>query len=161
MNTRHYKTVWSKLRKVLKYLTKHCLKSSEYNAPCISTKTQVTDTHRLQPMQSQCLSPRPSVPVPSPLATGYCFQQLFCFSSHRCALQLFSLTLEGTGGDPLHFTVQIVLVPLQIRCLGKGLGAGATHKRLFLSVSPLMVLEVGLVLKALSHMWHPNGLSLL
>jgi hypothetical protein len=25
-------------------------------------------------------------------------------------------------------------VPLQIQCLGKGLGAGATHKRLFLCV---------------------------
>lgn len=86
-----------------------------------------------------------SVPVPVPLATGYRFQLLLCFCSHRCRLQLFCLALDGTGGNLLPFTVHIVLMPFQIRRLGKCLGAGATHKRLFPSVSSFMILEVRLV----------------
>ena len=35
-------------------------------------------------------------------------------SGRRCGLQLFCLTLDGTGGDLYPLTVHIVLMPLQV-----------------------------------------------
>lgn len=55
-------------------------------------------------------------------------------------------TLHGTGGDLLPLTGHIVLLLLQIKCLGESLGAGATHGG-FVIVPLLVVLEVGLVLE--------------
>lgn len=56
-------------------------------------------------------------------------------------------TLHGTGGDLLPLIGHIVLLLLQIKCLGESLGAGATHEGLLVIVPLLMVLEVGLVLE--------------
>lgn len=96
-------------------------------------------------MQSQSPGLRQSGPVPAPLAAGDGFQLLLRFGGHGGRLQLFCLALDGTGGDLLPLTVHIVLVPFQIGRLGKRLGARATDKRLFPSVSSFMIFEVGLV----------------
>lgn len=96
-------------------------------------------------MQPQSPGLRHRAPSRSPLAAGYCLQLLLRLSGHGCSLQLFCLTLDGARGNLLPFTVHIVLMPFQIGCLGKCLGAGATHKRLLPSVSSFMIFEVGLV----------------
>ena len=56
-------------------------------------------------------------------------------------------TLHGTGDYLVPLIGHIVLLLLQIKHLGKSLGAGATHEGLLAILPLLVVLEVGLVLE--------------